>query len=215
MVKREVSAIDCEGVPEHLYPPQLATSKQTLIFDSVSLGAQVVCSLLRDVISDANVTKLFLDLYSDAFALARFGGIQDVQGSLDTQIASEVLTENSHVAFNDMLKFLGHQEQPTKKNTGRNMNQEGGDSMFKLRPLPSALVKYAAQDVELLLEAYVSLCAALGDSLQSVKWASDLRFHSAARNEGRHKVSFHPSTYRMMSSELLVTSPEVMVETLP
>ena len=209
-----VVAVDCEGVPEDLFLIQVGTKTVTFVFDCVKLGAKVVCEFLGDMLLDKNVTKLFHDLHNDAAAVAEIGGISPLLGTIDTQLAMEFLTGETHVGFNHLLQHLGQEQHATKKFMQSQMKNK---ELFLQRPLPPDVLQYAADDVRLLLGTYEKLCKRLGRTWDAIQRASDLRARMAAGTGGARHICFDvPNSYALASYELLfVMRPKDMLNPTP
>jgi stage III sporulation protein SpoIIIAA len=207
-------AIDCEGVPENMFLIQVGTAQATYVFDCVKLGVSVVCEALAGMLMDADLMKLFHDLHKDAFALSEIGGVAPLRGTMDTQLAMEALTGDLFMGFNQMLEQLGQQPHPSKHSFKKRM--ENCD-LFAKRPLPPDALKYAADDVSLLIKARKSLGSALGDKWNSVQRASDSRALMASQSGGARQICFDVSnSYVMSSLELLrELRPEAILAPTP
>lgn len=130
------------------------------MFDCVKLGAVAVCDVIKELLANASVTKLFHDVHNDAVALASIGNITLLSGTLDTQLAMEALTGDLHIGFNQMLEQLELPRHSTKdemKDRMRSSLKTPGKSLFEQRPLPPDVLRYAADDVDLLVNVKVSL----------------------------------------------------------
>jgi hypothetical protein len=194
-------AIDCEGVPENLFLVQVGTLTATYVFDCVKLGAREVCEVLSHLLMNLEVTKLFHDLHKDAVAIGQIGGVQPIRGALDTQLAAELLTGDLHVGFNRMLQQIGRDKHPLKQRFKQKMSN--GD-LFAERPLPSDVLRYAALDASLLLDAKDSLFVALGSMRNLVQRASDTRAATSLTTGGARNLCFDvANSYSLASLELL------------
>ena len=214
-----VVAVDCEGVPEELYLIQVATATHVLVLDCVKLGVRESCEALRPLLTSDRTLKLLHDLHNDAAALARLGGVEELSGCLDTQLAMELLAGKLHMGFNDMLKQLGQEQHPSKLAMKAKMERAGeaAGSIFARRPLPRDVIEYAAWDVSILLSAHARLVELLGDHLQSVSQASDTRARHAAASGGRRRVCVDVnSQYALASRELMeACRPDAMMPAAP
>ena len=196
-----VVAIDCEGVPENLFLVQVGTLAATYVFDGVKLGEAELCTGLRPLLSNPGVTKLFHDLHNDAVALAEVGGVTQLNGTLDTQLAMEWLSGDIFVGFNRMLQQLGTEGHPLKQSMKRAMDD---GRLFSQRPLPADALEYAALDASLLFKAKDSLFAVLGPSRDAIQRASDFRATMAPASGGLRQMCFDvANSYAIASRELL------------
>jgi stage III sporulation protein SpoIIIAA len=211
---KTVIAVDCEGVPDNLFLIQVGTMDSTYVFDCVKLGPQRVCEFLSPMLTDARVTKLFHDLHNDAAAFANIGAINQLEGTLDTQLAMESLTGELHVGFNQLMKNL-NQKQHGSKHVMKGRMQNG--QLFAQRPLPRDVLKYAVDDVRLLIGAYDSLREKLGETWDWVQKASDLRARMAAASGGTRSICFDvQNAYAVASYELLLMlRPSDMMKPTP
>ena len=208
-----ILAVDCEGVPEELILVQVAVpGGPAFVFDCLVLGPQAVCAALAAILADRAVLKLFHDLHMDAAAFAAVGGLEELNGTLDTQLVVESLTGELHIGMNKMLQFFGSPEHPGKAAMKRRMQQNssggGSDEVFSQRPLPHDVLMYAAQDVSLLVEARSAILEALDNSsssLEGLRRASDKRAATAMESGGLRQVAFDLSGggCRFASRELL------------
>ena len=205
-----ILAVDCEGVPDELILVQVAVAGgPAFVFDCIELGPQVVCAALAPVLADGAVLKLFHDLHKDAAAFAAVGGLCELRGTLDTQLAVESLTGELHIGMNNMLQFFGSSQHPGKAAMKRRMQQQNSSrssDIFSQRPLPQDVLMYAAQDVALLVAARSGILEALGSSsLEGLRRASDRRAAAAMESGGLRQVAFDMSggRCRFASRELL------------
>jgi hypothetical protein len=200
--EKSTVAVDCEGVPEHLYLVQVATRDTTYIFDCVKLGPKTVCQFLHPFLSDHGVTKLFHDLHNDAAAFSRLGGVPQLCGTFDTQLAIESLTGRLHATFNRMLMEIGLENHATKHAMKEHMKS---GQRFAQHPFPPDILKFAADDVRLLISARDKLLSTLGQSTwDAVQRASDTRALSAVETGGTHRICFDvANSYTISSYELL------------
>jgi len=202
--KHQVVAIDCEGVPEHLYLVQVGTEHSTYIFDCVKFGEKRVCEFLVPLLKNESITKLFHDLHKDAAAFANLGGICEFRGTFDTQLVAELWSGNFATGFSKMLEQVGMEPHPTKHSTKKRM--EGGQ-LFAQRPLPADVSNYAIDDVKLLVSAQDKIRRKLGGSEESwhqVQRASDTRANKACETGGERQICFDlANSYSIASAELL------------
>ena len=212
-----ILAVDCEGVPEELILIQVAVpGGPAFVFDCLVLGPQAVCAALAAIMADRAVLKLFHDLHKDAAAFAAMGALEELNGTLDTQLVVESLTGELHIGMNRMLQFFGSPEHPGKAAMKRRMQQQqqnsisgggGSDGIFSQRPLPHDVLMYAAQDVSLLVEARSAILEALGNSsssLEGLRRASDRRAAAAMESGGLRQVAFDLSRGRCFASRELL-----------
>ena len=210
-----VVAIDCEGVPDHLYLIQVATEQCTYIFDCVKLDIKETCAVLKGMLESKYVTKLFHDLHKDAAALSSLGDIQEITGTLDTQLAMELLTGDYAQGFNAMLEYLGKEKHKSKIQMKSRIDD---GELFVRRPIDKDVLAYAVDDVRLLLAAKEALFLAIGDeSMDIVRRASDQRALTAMDTNGARQVAFNVANdYRLGTYELLAArSPDNMVQPTP
>jgi hypothetical protein len=210
----EVVAVDCEGVPEDLFLIQVGTRIETFVFDCVKLGAKKVCDFLKELFVDGRVLKLFHDIHNDAAALSTIGGITEMNGSLDTQLAMECLTGDVFFGLNQVLQELGKPQHTSKHIMKQQMKNK---DLFSQRPLPRDVLQYAVDDVKLLVGTYEKLHERLGNHWEAIQRASDMRARTAAASGGTRNVCFDvPNSYAVASYELLVTlRPDDMMATVP
>eukprot|EP00961_Rhodomonas_salina_P177282 2390697-Rhodomonas_salina.1 len=223
-VSERTVAIDAEGVPNELLLVQVATTKATYIFDCLSLGPDAVCSALEPMLSSSSIIKLFHDLRSDVLAFSRFGGIQHVSGTLDTQLVMEYLTGQLYTGYNGMLEHFGCQIHPTKRAVHKRLEVYGlqravaqtsaapsqpSASPFSRRPLPADLLQYAADDVNLMLSAKNQIYATLGDdsdALSLLQQASDQKAFFALQSNGSRTMCFDTANSNALASNELLTA---------
>jgi hypothetical protein len=209
-----VIAVNCKGVPENLYLVQIATKDTAFVFDCVKLNAQRVSDFLRGMLLDERTTKLFHDLHNDAAALATIGNVEGLRGTLDTQLAMELLTGRFNMGFNDMLGQLDHPKHQSKQLMKGRMHDA---ELFARRPIDNEIFQNAIDDVHLLIDAQEKLFALLDDALEVVKQASDARALMAAKTGGARQIAFDvANSYNMASFELLQAArPDDMVQPAP
>jgi hypothetical protein len=209
-----VIAVNCKGVPENLYLVQIATKDTAFVFDCVKLNAQRVSDFLRGMLLDERTTKLFHDLHNDAAALATIGNVEGLRGTLDTQLAMELLTGHLNMGFNDMLGKLDHPKHQSKQLMKGHMHDA---ELFARRPIDNDIFQNAIDDVHLLIDAQQKLFALLDDVLEVVKQASDARALMAGKTGGARQIAFDvANSYNMASFELLQAArPDDMIQPAP
>jgi hypothetical protein len=225
-----VIAVNCKGGPENLYLVQIATKDAVFVFDCVKLNTQRVSDFLRGMLLDERTTKLFHDLHNDAAALATIGNIEGLRGTLDTQLAMELLTGHLYMGFNDMLGQLDHPKHQSKQLMKGRMHDA---ELFARRPIDNAIFQNAIDDVHLLIDAQPKLFALLDDALEVgaqpmlfalnddalevVKQASDARALMAGKTGGARQIAFDvANSYDMASFELLQAArPDDMFQPAP
>jgi hypothetical protein len=210
----EVVAVDCEGVPEDLFLIQVGTRIETFVFDCVKLGAKKVCDFLKELFVDGRVLKLFHDIHNDAAALSTIGGITEMKGSLDTQLAMECLTGDVFFGLNQVLQELGKPQHTGKHIMKQQMKNK---DLFSQRPLPRDVLQYAVDGVKLLVGTYEKLHERLGNHWEAIQRASDMRARTAAASGGTRSICFDvPNSYAFASYELLaMLRPNDMMAPLP
>lgn len=212
-----VLAVDCEGVPDNLFMIQISNGSWAYIFDCVKLDPKIVCSALKEILTDGRTLKVFHDLHNDAAAFAVVGGVSEpLVGTFDSQIAMECISGELHMGFNKMLEKLGHCQHPSKTAIHKLMKKRAKE-LFGQRQLPSDVIEYAAEDVKLLMAVSKPLFEASWDKLQLVQQASDARASFAAKTGGARQVGFDVSkSYAMASLELLrFMKPDALLEPTP
>ena len=93
-----------------------------------------------DLFEDDRVLKLFHDIHNDAAALSTIGGIDEIKGTLDSQLAMESLTGDVFFGFNQVLQELGKPRHTSKHIMKRQMKNK---DLFSQRPLPRDVLQYA------------------------------------------------------------------------
>lgn len=203
--QRDVVAIDCEGVPEELLLLQVATQQYVYVIDCMQIGADVVCTQLKPLLTSTTTIKLFHDLHNDAVAIVNHGSVAVLAGCLDSQLVMEFKTGELHMGFNDMLQQSGKEPHPSKAWMKREMNASSGTSLFSARPLAKDVVEYAALDASLLLGAKAELFDLVdGGSVGMLIQASDQRAQYAVYSGGKRRVCIDcANQYALASRELL------------
>lgn len=185
-----VIAVDCEGVKlsatGELTLVQVAFASSTrlnvLVFDVVALGRGV--RVLHRILEEPRPLKLVHDVRMDAAALHRQFGIT-VQGIFDTQLAHMIAEGNfaPHlsqsalplmIGLNGFLQWCHIPGNDRKEAVKKQMTCD--DQVWKRRPIPLSLLRYAVQDVALLLLAWPHLRQTLGPTqVEMCKAASERR----------------------------------------
>jgi hypothetical protein len=178
------------------------------------LGAKEVCNFLREILTDEGITKLFHDIHNDAAAIASIGGITEIKGTVDTQLAMEYLIGDVFFGFNQVLQEMGKAQHMSKHVMKLQMKNK---NLFSQRPLPQDVLKYAVDDVRLLVDAHGSLRERLGNKWEAIQQASDTRARSAAASGGERNICFDvPNSYAIASSKLLsALRPNDMMAPMP
>jgi len=198
-----VVAMDCQGVPDHLYLVQVHTGSQTFVFDCVKLGAAEVCQALRPLLESQVIVKLMHDVHGAALAFSQHGGIALLGGVFDTQLAMEVLTGEADTDFTGVLEYCDESDHPLKLST--RLRMKSGE-LFGRRPLSSDILEYAGLNVFLLSKVKEKLFDKVGNKREALQMASCLRAHGAVHNEARRQICFNVADgYSMASWELAQT----------
>lgn len=189
-----VIAVDCEGVKlsatGELTLVQVAFASATrlnvLVFDVVALGVGV--RVLHRILEEPRPLKLLHDLRMDAAALHEQFGIS-LQGIFDTQLAHLIAEGNFTpltpggqlplmIGLNGFLQWCHIPGNDKKVEVKKQM--AGDDQVWKRRPISMALLRYAVQDVALLLLAWPHLRQTLGPTqVEMCKRASERRAATA------------------------------------
>ena len=119
-----------------------------------------------------------------------------------------------------MLQQLGLQPHTTKHTIKKRMEHSGvGGALFAKRPLPSDVLRYAVDDVQLLVAARDKLRDKLGseNAWLQVQRASDARANKACETGGERQICFDvANAYAIASSELMKeTRPNDVLEVAP
>jgi stage III sporulation protein SpoIIIAA len=208
-------AVDCEGLKDHLCLIQVGTKNCVYIFDCVKLGPREVGQVLVGLFTSKSILKVFHDAHQDAYALAKYGGIEQLVNILDTQLVMEEITGRTNVNLNAMLDHMKSKKNPLNDQMKSRMRDNA--SLFTSRPIPPDVIEYAAYDVWVLMEVKETLMEHLGEQFGGIQRASDLRATTSVMNEGRRLLSFDKSNqYRVASHELLaMLHPDSLLEYVP
>lgn len=202
--RREVVAIDCEGVPAELLLLQVATQQQVYVIDCMKIGAGDVCTQLKPLLTSTTTIKLFHDLHNDAVAIATHGSVALLAGCLDSQLVMEFKTGELHMGFNAMLQQSGKEPHPLKARMKREMNGSSETSLFSRRPLAKDVVEYAALDASLLLDAESELLGLIDGSVDMLIQASDQRAQNAVQSGGKRRVCIDDANQHALASRELL-----------
>ena len=164
--QQSVVAWDCEGVELGRFGSvtvvQLASSERCYVLDLLSAAKEPILNFLRDILEDASVTKIIHDAAADSDALYHLHHIKVVNVH-DTQAW--------HMAIGDL------QKRPALNTTlvqfasshieGRGDVYKDNYRFWEIRPLTTAMLHRAAEDVIYLFEVYDrqrvhEACAATG-----------------------------------------------------
>jgi ribonuclease D len=155
-----VLAIDTEFLREKTYYPrlcllQMATDKETVIVDPFEATDM---SVLRDVLEDAHVMKLFHAGSQDIEILHREVGVIP-HPLFDTQIAASLLGHTQQIGYGSLVGSIC------------NVQLKKGDSFtdWSRRPLSESQIDYAADDVIYLPRMYATMRAQL-ESMGRLGW---------------------------------------------
>lgn len=185
-----VIAVDCEGVKlsatGELTLVQVAFASSTrlnvLVFDVVALGRGI--RVLHRILEEPRPLKLVHDVRMDAASLHRQFGVT-LNGVFDTQLA-HLIAEGDFaphspgsclplmIGLNGFLQWCNIPGNDRKEAVKKQMACD--DQVWKRRPIPLSLLRYAVQDVALLLLAWPHLRQTLGPTqVEMCKAASERR----------------------------------------
>ncbi len=137
-----ILAVDTEFIWRNTYFPklsliQISTENIIYIFDCISLDVLK----LRDIFENKNIKKIFHSVRGDASVIYNCLGFKIVNVH-DTQIAEDVLNNNfeKQISYKNLVRryFL------------KELSKSETNSNWEKRPLESAQLKYAAEDVRYL-----------------------------------------------------------------
>jgi hypothetical protein len=200
-VHKDIVAMDCIGDPQDLYLIQVATENTVYMLDCVALDSISVYQLIRDMLLNQSVLKLFHDVYNSAAVFAALGGVDDLpQGTLDTQVLMESMTGQCHSGLLEMLEHFGIYPQSKSLADRATMDSK----LFALRPIPPKLVQHYVDKVRFLLDIPSKILLSSESTLNKYMRLSDARVQSAAQSGGvRHVVFDKDNSYKLASYEVL------------
>jgi hypothetical protein len=200
-VPNDIVAMDCVGDPQDLYLIQVATENTVYMLDCVALDSTSVYQLIRDMLLNQSVLKLFHDVYNSAAVFAALGGVDGLpQGTLDTQVLMESITGQCHSGLGEMLEHFGIYPQSKSLADRATMDSK----LFASRPIPPKLIQHSVDKVRFLLDLPSKLLLSPESMLNVYMRISDARVQSAAQFGGdRHVVFDKDNSYKLASYELL------------
>jgi len=195
---QRVIAIGTKSGAEDLSLVQVATSESVYLFDCISLTAEAVATALAAVCGDPAVTKLAFDIHQTAYVL---GGSIGFAGTIDIQLAIELLTSDPSRSLSDCIAQL----QPERQTQTQHPQRAAADPSYDMRPLSVLARQRAASEMQDLLGVWPRLLEAVESDLSGVQEASDLRAVSGASSEtGSRQIVFDAAnSYAIASPELL------------
>eukprot|EP00039_Didymoeca_costata_P032909 m.39835 g.39835 ORF g.39835 m.39835 type:complete len:773 (-) comp9597_c0_seq1:106-2424(-) len=198
-------AVDCEGVPDKLNLIQVASDDVTYVLDCCTIGADKVCKHLKSMLESSVIIKLMHDVHCDAWALQSYG--ITLQGVMDTQLVHELMFPvDLHIGLVDFLKRYNIVHE-TKDEVRKLMNST--EDFWSQRPLNAKALKYAADDVRLLLQAAHEVRKDLSEEeWKTALSASQLRVEGVTSIEAARsrQVCFdREMDFRMRSLELVAS----------
>jgi ribonuclease D len=169
-VRREPRvAVDTEAASFHkyrdrIYLVQISSARETALIDPVALAD---LSPLGTILSDPKIEKVFHDADYDLRVLDRDYGFRAVR-MFDTRIAAQLAGETGIGLAALLEKYLGVK-----------LAKEHQKADWSQRPLPAAMLDYAAADTQHLLALRDALEGRLRD-LGRLAWASEEFAHLEA-----------------------------------
>eukprot|EP00397_Hematodinium_sp_SG-2012_P009911 GEMP01010010.1.p1 GENE.GEMP01010010.1~~GEMP01010010.1.p1 ORF type:complete len:753 (+),score=166.17 GEMP01010010.1:294-2552(+) len=196
-----IIALDCEGVNLS------ATGKLTLVQIAISTGIDSIhCYLfdaealgrvevLRGILENPSLIKVIHDVYRDASALFHQHQIC-LAGILDTQLVYEYMEGEMLASMRSVVRWLG-EAMPSKDDCKELMTTD--PEIWSRRPLQNALIRYAVNDVAIMLKASRTLMERMGSNMPLLMHASAQRCRWAIEG-GLRSIAFCGN--RLTSREL-------------
>jgi ribonuclease D len=166
--------LDTEFERRDTYFPLLSLL-QVGVFDAAYIIDALQCDLgvFKDIFEDTTITKVFHSAHQDLEALFFHTQLSPAP-IFDTQIALGLLGHGLSLSYQGALAHLFNQS----------IEKEHQCFAWLTRPLPEAVLKYAAEDV-LYLERLVYFCKKTMDEDITKPWFEEMMEHTY------HQLSFH------------------------
>lgn len=216
---QEVFAIGCkEDSNGRMQLLQVCTKDTAYIFDCVKLNPSDIFNVLYQIFTNGRTINLVHNLNPLALAFASAAVLLDpsLVGTLDTQLAMEVLTGEANMDLHDMLEHFGLPIDPYCNHA----SHRGIDITSHQHPTTPTLVEIATYEVMQLMETKNLVLYALKadeEKFELARAASTARAAMALATGASNQFSFDLSTsYSIASLDLLqIERPKDLLATQP